>query len=121
MIFLAAILMTLSTSCKRDHLYYASSDTATVLVKTDWSRSGVHPNGVPVFEYRESDGSLYKRFPPVSAEEKNFTKLPEGDFVLVVMNDTPEEFGGSFSFMVDKWKESGIIVLICPGFAPHFR
>ena len=71
MIFLAAILMTLSTSCKRDHLYYASSDTATVLVKTDWSRSGVHPSGVTVFAYRESDGSLYKRFPPVSAEEKN--------------------------------------------------
>lgn len=132
MIFLAAILMTLSTSCKRDHLYYASSDTATVLVKTDWSRSGVHPNGVTVFAYRESDGSLYKRFPPVSAEEKNFIKLPEGDFVLVVMNDTPEEFGGSFSFMgvdclgslqavgLEDWRPEGTGVRTVDAFDPEF-
>lgn len=98
MIFIAVVLMIVPGSCRRDHLYYASSDTATVLVNTDWSRSGVHPNGVTVFAYRESDGTLYKRFPPVSAHDKNYIKLPEGDFILVVMNDTPEEFGGSLSF-----------------------
>lgn len=84
-------------SC-RDHLYYASSDTATVLVEPDWSASGVHPNGVTVYAYREPDGSLYKRFPPVSAQEKCYVKLPQGDFTLVVMNDTPEEFRGRIDF-----------------------
>ena len=42
----AAVLLVLNaSSCKRDHLYYASSDTATVLVEPDWTLSGVHPNG----------------------------------------------------------------------------
>lgn len=85
-------------SCQRDHLYYASSNTATVLVEPDWTASGVHPNGVTVYAYREPDGSLYKRFPPVSAQEKCYVKLPQGDFTLVVMNDTPEEFKGRINF-----------------------
>ena len=96
----AAVLLVLSTSsCKRDHLYYASSDTATVLVEPDWSASGLHPNGVSVFAFRQSDGSLYKRFPPVSAQSDCYVKLPEGEFTLVVMNDTPEEFAGSMEFI----------------------
>ena len=91
----AAILVLLPLfSCQRDHLYFASSNTATVLVEPDWSTSAVHPNGVTVYAYRESDGSLYKRFPPVSADQKCYIKLPQGDFTLVVMNDTPEEFKG---------------------------
>ncbi|MGN1045933.1 MAG: hypothetical protein ACI4QG_02445, partial [Candidatus Cryptobacteroides sp.] len=69
-------------SYQRDHLYYASSNTATVLVEPDWTASGVHPNGVTVYAYREPDGSLYKRFPPVSAQEKCYVKLPQGDFTL---------------------------------------
>ena len=98
-ILLAAFLGLLSLeSCTMDHLYYASSDTATVLVQPDWSGSGVVPNGVTVFAYRDSDGSLYKRFPAVSATEKCYIKLPQGDFTLVVMNDTPEEFDGNMTF-----------------------
>lgn len=95
----AAILVLLPLfSCQRDHLYFASSNTATVLVEPDWSSSAVHPNGVTVYAYRESDGSLYKRFPPVSADQKCYIKLPQGDFTLVVMNDTPEEFQGRIDF-----------------------
>ena len=95
----AAILVLLPLfSCQRDHLYFASSNTATVLVEPDWSTSAVHPNGVTVYAYRESDGSLYKRFPPVSADQKCYIKLPQGDFTLVVMNDTPEEFKGRIDF-----------------------
>lgn len=95
----AAILVLLPLfSCQRDHLYFASSNTATVLVEPDWSTSAVHPNGVTVYAYRESDGSIYKRFPPVSADQKCYIKLPQGDFTLVVMNDTPEEFKGRIDF-----------------------
>ena len=95
---LAVLMLVATVSCRRDHLYYASSDTATVLVEPDWTTSGVHPNGVSVFAFRESDGSLYKRFPPVSASEKCYVRLPQGDFTLIVMNDTPEEFGGIIDF-----------------------
>lgn len=96
----AAVLLVLSTSsCKRDHLYYASSETATVLVEPDWTLSGVHPNGVTIYAYNEADGSLYKRFPTVSAREKSYIRLPEGDFTLVVMNDSPEEFSGRIDFV----------------------
>lgn len=96
---LVLLMLLLCASCTRDHLYYASSNTATVLVEPDWSVSGLEPNGVSVYAFRESDGSLYKRFPPVSAKNKCYIKLPEGDFTLVVMNDTPEEFGGRIEFV----------------------
>ncbi|MGM9791622.1 MAG: DUF5119 domain-containing protein [Candidatus Cryptobacteroides sp.] len=92
------MIMALGASCERDHLYYASSNTATVLVEPDWRVSGLHPNGVSVYAFREDDGSLYRRFPPVSADRQCFVKLPEGDFTLVVMNDSPQEFGGSMVF-----------------------
>ena len=95
---LLILTIALCASCQRDHLYYASSNTATVLVEPDWSASGLHPNGVSVFAFRQSDGSLYKRFPPVSAQSDCYVKLPEGEFTLVVMNDSPEEFGGRIEF-----------------------
>ena len=97
-VLLALLMLLLCASCTRDHLYYASSNTATVLVEPDWSVSGLEPNGVSVYAFHKSDGSLYKRFPPVSAQNKCYIKLPEGEFILVVMNDTPEEFGGRISF-----------------------
>ncbi|MGN1226717.1 MAG: DUF5119 domain-containing protein [Candidatus Cryptobacteroides sp.] len=97
-LLLLLMFMALGSSCRRDHLYYASSDTATVLVKPDWSVSGIMPNGVSVFAFHEADGSLYRRFPPVSADRPCYVKLPEGDFTLVVINDSPEEFGGSMVF-----------------------
>lgn len=98
-ICLAAVLIALLiSSCRLDHLYYASTGTATVLVEPDWTASGIKPNGLSVYAYNESDGSLYKRFPPVAAENKCYIKLPKGDFTLVVMNDTPEEFAGRIEF-----------------------
>ena len=99
MCLVSLVLVALTiVSCRRDHLYYASSGTATVLVEPDWSLSGVHPNGVTVFAYNNSDGLLYKRFPPVSVGEKCYVKLPQGDYTLLVMNDTPEEFAGKIAF-----------------------
>lgn len=95
---LLAAFVVMLTSCTRDHLYYATSDMATVLVETDWTTSGVHPNGVSVFAYDATDGHLYKRFAPVAASRKCYLKLPEGDYTLVVMNDSPEEFDGRLSF-----------------------
>ncbi|MGN1263188.1 MAG: DUF5119 domain-containing protein [Prevotella sp.] len=94
--FLAAALAL--ASCTRDQLYYSTSDMTTVLVETDWSASGVNPNGVSVFAYNEADGSLYRRFPPVAAHQECRIRLPQGDYTLVVMNDSPEEFDGTIAF-----------------------
>ena len=77
-------------SCSRDPLYYATSDMAMVLVETDWSASGVSPNGVSVFAFNEADGSLYRRFPPVAAQQTCRLRLPQGDYPLVVTTDSPE-------------------------------
>ena len=55
---LALLFLLLCASCMRDHLYYASSNTATVLVEPDWSASGLKPNGVSVYAFDETDGSL---------------------------------------------------------------
>lgn len=98
-ILVALLLLLAFTSCKRDHLYYEGSNTATVIVKPDWSASGINPNGVTVFAYNNSDGSLYKRFPPVSAKGDCVIHLSQGDYTLVVMNDTPEEFAGRIEFV----------------------
>ena len=97
---LSALMALLAiVSCQRDHLYYATSDMASVLLETDWSASGLHPNGVSVYAYNEADGTLYRRFPPVAAEQKCLLKLPQGDYTLVVMNDSPEEFSGRIDFV----------------------
>ena len=86
-------------SCSRDPLYYATSDMAMVLVETDWSASGVSPNGVSVFAFNEADGSLYRRFPPVAAQQTCRLRLPQGDYTLVVTNDSPEELEQTMAFV----------------------
>lgn len=100
-ILLPAMLLLLLaiSSCKRDHLYYEGLNTATVIVNPDWTKSRLHPNGVTVYAYNSSDGSLYKRFPPVSAQERCYIQLPKGNYTLVVMNDTPEEFADRIDFI----------------------
>ena len=100
-ILLPAMLLLLLaiSSCKRDHLYYEGLHTATVIVNPDWTKSQLHPNGVTVYAYNSSDGSLYKRFPPVSAQERCYIQLPKGNYTLVVMNDTPEEFADRIDFI----------------------
>ena len=100
-ILLPAMLLLLLaiSSCKRDHLYYEGLHTATVIVNPDWTKSHLHPNGVTVYAYNSSDGSLYKRFPPVSAQERCYIQLPKGNYTLVVMNDTPEEFADRIDFI----------------------
>ena len=100
-ILLPAMLLLLLaiSSCKRDHLYYEGLHTATVIVNPDWTKSHLHPNGVTVYAYNSSDGSLYKRFPPVSAQERCYIQLPKGNYTLVVMNDTPEEFANRIDFI----------------------
>lgn len=35
--YTAPLLLLLLAGCQRDHLYYASSQTASVLVEPDWS------------------------------------------------------------------------------------
>ncbi len=96
---LSALVVALSLlSCSRDHLYYAASDMVTVHLLTDWSASGVTPNGVTVFAYNEADGSLYRRFPTVAARQECYLRLPQGDYTLVVTNDSPEEFEGRIAF-----------------------
>ena len=100
-ILLPAMLLLLLaiSSCKRDHLYYEGLHTATVIVNPDWTKSHLHPNGVTVYAYNSSDGSLYKRFPPVSAQERCYIQLPKGNYTLIVMNDTPEEFADRIDFI----------------------
>ena len=100
-ILLPAMLLLLLaiSSCKRDHLYYEGLHTATVIVNPDWTKSHLHPNGVTVYAYNSSNGSLYKRFPPVSAQERCYIQLPKGNYTLVVMNDTPEEFADRIDFI----------------------
>ena len=100
-ILLPAMLLLLLaiSSCKRDHLYYEGLHTATVIVNPDWTKSHLHPNGVTVYAYNSSDGSLYKRFPPVSAQERCYIQFPKGNYTLVVMNDTPEEFADRIDFI----------------------
>lgn len=98
---LLALMMSLAllVSCQREHLYYASSDTATVQVKLDWEAAGLIPNGATVFAYWQNDGSLYKRFDPFSNAGNGYITLPQGDFTLLAMNDTPEEFEGYVGFV----------------------
>jgi len=98
-------------SCVRDHLYYSSSNTATVRLDVDWSNSGLTPNGLTVYAYAD-DGKLYRRFDPISTPEQGYINLPQGNYTLVLMNDTPEEFAGNIDFVgmdrVDQARALGV-------------
>lgn len=100
MLHIAAVLAAVLclASCKRDHLYYSSTNTASVRLDVDWSEAGLTPNGLTVYAYKE-DGSLYRRFDPISTPQQGFISLPQGKYTLVLMNDTPEEFAGNIEFV----------------------
>lgn len=106
------LVFALTLSCQRDHLYYAATSTATVHLNVSWDKADISPNGLTVYAYR-SDGSLYRRFDPVSTPASAYISLPVGTYDLVVMNDTPEEFSNTISFegesSLDSFKARGVV------------
>lgn len=85
------MLLLLMAACQRDHLYYGTNNRAVIRVKIDWSKSQLTPNGATVVAYNK-DGSLFEVFPPMSNPNDGTILLPEGNYDLVVFNDTPDEY-----------------------------
>lgn len=83
--------ISLSTSCRRDHLYYATDDKATVYIDINWDSSHLEPNGVTALVYN-SDSSLYKQFSPFSTPDGISLNLPEGKFDIILFNNSVLEF-----------------------------
>lgn len=88
-IVLLALLSCLA--CKRDHLYYATSDEVVVRLNIDWSPSKLSPNGVTVYVY-DSNGDRYGSSILNSTTDVVTMKLPPDTYTFVVHNDSRSEY-----------------------------
>ena len=77
--------------CKFDDLYYATDVNCSVRLNIDWQKhSDIQLNGASVYVYN-SDGSLFKVFPPYSNPHKLDLALPVGCYDIIIHNNTPYE------------------------------
>ncbi len=91
----------LCASCKRDHLYYATSEQIVVRLNIDWSISKFSPNGVTVYVY-DSNGDMYgSSILSSNTEQVNMT-LPSDTYTFVVHNDSRSEFSNVEFIDIDK-------------------
>ncbi len=90
-IILILLGVLLCVSCKRDHLYYATSDEVVVRLNIDWSESKFTPNGVTVYAFG-SNGDRYGSSTLSSNYEQVNLKLPADTYTIVIHNDSRSEF-----------------------------
>lgn len=86
MILLIFVLL----SCKRDELYYEAGGELTLELYVDWSSSDIDPNGVSVLVYY-ADGELFRSYAPFTATDTLTFTLPEGEYDIVLFNDSDQE------------------------------
>lgn len=99
---LACLLMTLCQSCRRDHLYYATTGGNIVQLNIDWSKTAFSPesndfdtdnqlNGVTVFAFDSDTHRFVTELPPDANWQTPQLRLPAGTYDLIVINDSREE------------------------------
>ncbi|MFI3277465.1 MAG: DUF5119 domain-containing protein [Rikenellaceae bacterium] len=92
-ILLATLFVAIS-SCKRDHLYYETSEYALIHVEIDWETlSHISPNGVSVYLF-DSNGDRYSDVILSSDPNNVYLKLPPGDYTAVFHNNSISELSG---------------------------
>lgn len=68
----------------------------------NWTEAQLKPNGVSIYAYN-SDGTLYRQFPPFSNPAGGYIELPVGTYNLIVFNNTPDELSGIGFRGMDHW------------------
>ncbi len=89
LIFIAIIV---TSSCKHDHLYYATEPQAIVQINVDWTQSVLNPNGVTAIAYNSVGGEIETRFATQSASKELRLALPEGEYDILLFNNSESEY-----------------------------
>lgn len=78
------------SSCRRDDLYYATVDRATVRIEADWTPARLTPNGVSAFVF-DRNGAAFDVVRSNDSRKADLS-LPEGSYSVVVLNNTLDEY-----------------------------
>ena len=69
------------SSCRRDDLYYATVDRATVRIEADWTPARLTPNGVSAFVF-DRNGAAFDAGPEQRLPESGPLHCPKAPIVL---------------------------------------
>ncbi|MGL5785685.1 MAG: DUF5119 domain-containing protein [Bacteroidales bacterium] len=83
-------MINIFVSCSFDELYYETLNYCHIRLNIDWSKTKFRLNGASVYVYHKN-GSLYKALPPFSNPYIIDLALPQGEYNLVLHNNTPYE------------------------------
>ena len=97
------------TSCEHHHLYHAWKDTVVVRINLDWSISEldgefdgmdgyIRLNGVTAIAYHKATGRFYSEVTSPTTNYIDMT-LPEGEFNILVFNNTEKDFASRAVFL----------------------
>lgn len=91
LIICGLICTVLLSSCRRDNLYYATGDRATVRIEADWAPVCLTPNGASAYVF-DCDGNAFGSVILSSDPRKIDLSLPEGCYDVIVMNNSMAEY-----------------------------
>lgn len=89
-LFATLVFALVFVGCKREDLYYATDSEANIVLNVSWDDTGLTPNGLTVWVYL-SDSTLYRALPTFSSTETISFSLPEGEYDILLFNDSPSE------------------------------
>lgn len=85
------ICIVLLSSCRRDDLYYATGDRATVRIETDWTHELITLNGASAYIF-DCNGDAFGDVILSSNPNTIDISLPEGCYDIVLMNNSIAEY-----------------------------
>ncbi len=88
-LFIATLVL---SSCKHDHLYYATGAVAEVQVNVDWAPSVLTPNGVSAVAFNCDGGEIHTQFPMHRVGEPLYLSLPVGEYDILIFNNSESEY-----------------------------
>ncbi len=99
---IGVLVVMMSESCSRDHLYYDTVSRDKVQLNIDWSETAFAPgsrdydddnrlNGVTVFAFDSATHRLVKELPPDPNWQSTVIRLDPGTYDFIVINDSRAE------------------------------
>ena len=97
-IYTIIVVLLFATGCEHHHLYYATSNTATVKINIDWSKTSLDRSAneidkVSVMAYDSKTGKASTQLNYYTDNmDTIYVELPEGCHNLVIYNNVPSDF-----------------------------
>lgn len=85
------ICAVLLSSCRRDDLYYATGDRATIRIEADWTPARLTPNGASAYVF-DCNGDAFGDVILSNNPQKIDLSLPEGCYDVILLNNSIAEY-----------------------------